>query len=291
MTVVSLNSYAEARKAGLPWWRLEITNWGNRQTGAAATSLIYPASGSINAPGPWIPGGAACVAIGPDSTVDEMIVDYNQVLTPGTWSTPDAGDLNQTSMTVSYGRPGILLPGPMVYRAAYSSMFGDSYIKDGVTGTADLGTNAVFEAPRLQVLTYFKPPAVPPATKRADMYRSFRTTMDGSAGEKTFAIWPVMGRRSMTVFLTAQGTLVANVRVGAIVDYCATVASALSARPTEETILSGTVNATTAAQLRVASGKPAMFLAVYGTYTSGVGLVNCTMIATDDLATDTPSSL
>lgn len=280
MSVVSLNSYDAVAKTRYPFWRLEITNWGNRGSNADTTSLVYPAGGDRQA-GPNIPGGGQLIMIGPDSTVDEFIVDYNELLTPGTWGPPSPGVLSQQSFTVGIHRPIVGVPGPMIYRVSPSGQYGDTYIKDGVTGNAQLGTNAVFESPRLQVITYIQPPSVLPFyTKRADMVRSLNEIIEDAGGaEETMGIWPVMGRRAMAVYVRASGTLEATVRVGRI--------AATSTRIQEETVASGAVNGTTAAQFCAVTSKPASFLALYATWTAGVGGIIATMIASDEASGDT----
>jgi hypothetical protein len=115
---------------------------------------------------------------------------------------------------------------------------------------------------------------------------------DAMGEEETLAIWPVMGRKWMGVYLRASGTLVANDRVGRIVDYVATTAGpTVAPRPVERTVGTGTINGATAAQLCISTAKPCQWLALYATWTSGVGGVVATMIASDAAGeTDLPSS-
>lgn len=292
MTVRSLNTYAQAVQSGYPFWRLEIDNWGNRQTGADATSLVYPANG--NNMGPInIPGGAQLIAIGPDSTADQLIVDYNQILTPGTFTPPNPGNLNQQSMTIGVNRPGIQVPGPMIFRTSYSTMYGDIYIRDGIPGNVPLGTNPVFESPSLQVFTYTRvPPAIPPL-KRVDMYRSINTIIEDQGGEEeVLAIWPVMGRKWIGIYVRASGTLQADIRMGRVTDYVNTAAGPVAQfRPVEKTVVTASVSGSGATQSCMATSKPCQFITLNAIWQSGVGGIVATMIASDDPAGETPGSV
>jgi len=271
----TLYSYEVARELGMPFWRVEVTNWGNRETGADATSLLYPVAPTR--------GGAALIVVGPDSTVDQAIVNYNTGTAAPTAPVP--GVLDAVSMTLGLQRAGYQIPGPMQFRTAFSSMFGDTYVKDdGSAGAGLLGTNPVFEAPRLQLLVYERPALYAPPTRRNAMYRSAVVT--ATAGEQTLAIWPVMGRLAKSVTFRATGTLVANVRVGLITDYVATSGGVASARPIETTEFTGAIAAATGNQVGKRITAPAQFLVAYFTLTGGAGDVVCNLVASDDPCTD-----
>ena len=285
MTVLSVLTFPEALDRKIPFWRLEITNWGNRQTGAASdgTSLNYPGSGAA------LESGAQLITIGPDSTADEVIVNYNPFLFNTAFTVPNPGFLNQLSMTVGLGRPGQMIPGAMSFRTALSTQFGDTYIKDGTTGNANFGTAPEFEAPTLQLLVYPQMPTVPVVAKRNLMYRSVSPVVVAGA-EQLLAIWPVMGRSCKVVYFRATGTLAANVRVGLISSYVGTSAGVPVFRPVEDTAQTGAVSAATATQFRCATTTPCQWLAVYATLTGGAGSIVANLIASDDSCADTSTA-
>lgn len=280
MTIQSSFLYAQAVGAGLPFWRLQISNWGNRGAAADADSIVYTQP---------MKDSAAAIYIGPDSTVDEVIVNYNQIL-PTAPANPVFGpgdQRGQDSMTVGIRRPGIRLPGPLGIRTAYSTMFTDIYNKDGSAANLPFGTaEPLFEAPKLQLLVYPSPPKVLPERRRADMYRSSQTLVNGDAGEEELiGIWPVMGRACKSLYFKATNTgdLVATVRVGGIVDYVTTQAGVAQPRVIEKTVNTATltVNAATGVTAQCTTGRPMQWIAAYVTRISGTGFLETNLIAED----------
>lgn len=279
MSIQSNFLYSQAVGAGLPFWRLEITNWGNRGAGADADSIAYTKP---------IKDSAAAIVIGPDSTVDQVIVGYNEVLNPGiAYVIPAPGNLNQISMTVGVKRPGFRLSGPLSVRTSYSTQFTDIYNKDGSPTNLPFGTaEPLFEAPRLQLLVYPTPPKVPIERRRNDMYRTVQTLVNGDIGaEELIGIWPVMGRGCKSLYFKAvnTGDLVATVRVGGIVDYVTTQVGLPSIRQVEKTVNNATltVNAATGVTAQCTTGRPMQWIAAYVTRVSGTGLLDTVLIAED----------
>lgn len=278
MSVLSLKSYREALAAGDTFWRLEISNWGNRGTGADATSIAYPA-----AEGTPI-DGAQYITIGPDSTADEAIITYQPPSSFNTLFTfPSPGINNQVSMSIGITRPGVMLPGELFVRTSLSTQFTDEYYRDGnPTVQAFGGIEPLFEAPRLQLLMYPFVPTMPAFPKRADMYRTMETNANADVGAETLiGIWPVMGRSCKALYFRATGTLVTAIRVGAVVDYVTTQVGLPVARPAEDTVQTANISAVSGVQESIITGRPMQWIAAYYTRTSGAGFINTQLIAQD----------
>ena len=277
MAVTSVLTLDEALQKGLPFWRLQISNWGNRQTGADATSLRYPASGTLTT-------SPQLVAIGPDSTADEALLEYNPYSNTA-FLAPNPGALDQETISIGLQKPGVFVPGPISVRTAFSTQFTDTYVKDGTPGNAAFGTSSVFEAPTLQLLVYpAGSPITPVFAKRNLLYRS--TSVDTTAfvlgTEVPIAYWPVMGRGCKAIYMRATNTLVANVRIGLISTYEATNVGVVSPRIVEKTVGSGAINGNTAVSYARGTGLPGQWLAVYITPTAGAGFVQANLVASDE---------
>lgn len=282
MTVMGTSTYARVVASAMPFWRLEISNWGNRQNNADANSLEY-----VEAP---INGGGQVIVIGPESTVDTVLVAYQDLsLTPQLLAklnedieTFPPGTTNLIMQSVSVTRPGVLLPGPLRIRAAQSSMYADAYYRDG-DATAYLfgGAESLFERPLLQLYIY---PALPPLVvphRRADMIRSTVTEASAATGVETLVgIWPVAGRKAKAVYVRATDLLEATIRVGMISSYVAgSVASPLP-QMVEDTLATATVTPTAQASFSVP--QLCQYLAVYYTRTSGDGNLITNLTASDE---------
>jgi len=276
MTVQSLFLYSQIVGDGLPFWRLQISNWGNRGVGADATSVAY------NQP---IKDSAAAIVVGPDSTADEVIVNYNNVLQASALVVPNPGDLNQISQTVGITRPGLHLPGPLGIRTAYSTQFTDGYFKDGDPTVNPFGTlEPLFEAPNLELFLYPRPPKVPIFSKRNAMYRSRQPAAGVDVGVETLiGIWPVMGRACKSIYFQATNDLVATVRVGGISAFITTQVGLPVARTFEKTVntVTLTINGTTGVTAQCTTGRPMQWIAAYYTRVSGTGFINTNLIAED----------
>lgn len=278
MAIQSIHTYKEVRSSFGPWWRLEVSNWGNRGALADTTSIVAPID---NPPD----GGAAAIFIGPDSTADQVIVNYvDPVPPPFATLFPNPGVLNQLRMTCGINEPFVDVPGPYFFSTAFSTQFTDLYFKDGVTAAQAFGTaNPAFEAPLLQVISYLTPPTTPPSGKRNTMQR-VRSTAAIGGQEATVAIWPVMGRKKISVYMRVDGTLVANPRIGAIADFVNTSLGLPAPVQFEDTISPaavGALDATTGAQFSFTTEQPMQWIAVYATQTAGAGTIFATLIASD----------
>lgn len=260
MAITSRNTYAESVAAGMPFWRLDITTWGNTATGADPNSLQYTAAAV---------GSAQYLVIGPDSTADIVTASYrdnaDNFVAKG--STPP-------SMSVGIVRPGVVLPGALIIDAYTSTLFGDTYYRDGDPNEHPFGgTEPLCEQPTLQLLAYTTTPANPVYPKRNDMYRTTTVELAGG-GEQLVRIWPVMGRSCKAVYMRATGTAVATIRVGAIT-------TGNAGAPIEDTVTTADVNAVTGVQESIITGRPMQWLAVYATLTAGAGNLNVNLIAQD----------
>lgn len=282
MTVQGTSTYARVVTAGMPFWRLEISNWGNRQTNADANSLEY-----VDAP---VNGGGQVIVIGPDSTVDTVIVAYQDLsLTPQVLAklnndiaTASPGFINLIMESVSVVRPGVLLPGPLRIRAAEPSMYADTYYRDGSSTTSPFGGGEVlFERPQLQLYVYPSLPALFIPHRRVDMLRSVQTTASADVGAETLiGIWPVAGRKRKAVYFRVTDTLEASLRVGLISGYVGGTAGVPLPRMVEDTLSTAALTATT--QASMSSEVPCQYLAAYYTRTAGAGDVITNLIASDE---------
>jgi hypothetical protein len=276
MTVQSIATYAGAIESGMPFWRLQISNWGNRGATTDANSLTYVAA-AIK--------GAQYVVIGPDSTADEVNVAYNDLAIQNTaFAVPNPGVLNQISMTVGINRPGVILGGDLTIRTAISTMFGDTYFRDGVAAAQTFGgAQPLFEAPNLQLLFYPQLPTAVPLPKRNDMYRSFETNATGDVGAETLiAIWPIMGRTKQAVFFRATGTLVGTIRVAVISSFVGNTVGAPTVRPAEDTVAAAlAIDATTGVQASSEPNRLAQYISLYYTRSAGAGTIISNLIASD----------
>lgn len=273
MTVVSPYTYAQAIGALAPYWWLEITRWGNRGASSVPGELTY--DGVINGP-------VAGVAIGPDSTVSEVIVGYNSVGPVFLTIAPFPGEVQAGTLTVGVNAPAGPLAGPLSVRVAMEGQFADTYMRDGATAASPFGAaEPLFEMPTLSLVCYApsSPNPIVPAT-RAPLIRSFDVVM--GAGAKTLvAIWPVSGRRRMRVSARAYGTAVGSFYVGRI-SYAVTTIAGLTVPRYAEVLSSGVaVDATTGAQGEWSSQEPCQFLALYYTRTAGAGNLQGVLTATD----------
>lgn len=281
MTVQSVNTYKQVRAAHGPWWNLEVSNWGNRETGADATSLVAPV---VDPPD----GGAAAIFIGPDSTVDQVIVQYTNPVPPGgVYLPPTPGQLSRPDLrrTCGIDKPFFDVPGPYFFGVAFSSMFTDTYFKDGVVAAQPFGlTNPAFEAPYLQIESYLTPPGLQAPPRRNPLWR-VRSAQAVAATEVTVCILPVAGRRRITVNMKVDNTLVANPRVGAVVTNINTSLGLPSPVQFEDTISPaavGALDATTGAQWSFTTQQQMQWIAVYATQTAGAGFIYAWVTATDD---------
>lgn len=273
MTVTSLYTYSQVLAAGYPFWRLQITNWGNRGAGADSDSIDY--TGSIEA-------GAAAVMIGPDSTVDEINLAYYSTLIGPAVSILNPGSLNQLEFTVGVKRPVFNIPGPLAVGTSFSTMFTDTYFKDGDPAAQNFGTaEPLFEAPELQLLFYPTVPPLPPVPKRNDMYRSRQTAGGAGTSETLIGIWPVMGRSCKSLYFRATGDLVANIRVGGIIDVVSTSVGVPVSRAVEDTIGTAAISGVTGVQESITTGRPMQWISAYFTRVSGTGFINSVLFAED----------
>lgn len=283
MSVTSKSTYAQSIASGMPFWRLQITNWGNRGVNADTNSLEYIAAGV---------GSAQQIVMGPDSTADEVLIVYNDLsYTPQLLAKQNAdinasfppGDTSDIIVTIGIHKPGAMLPGPLRIRTAYSTQFYDTYYRDGDPNPSNFGgAEPLFERPTLQLLVYPEPPTVPIFAKRSDMYRNAAPDADSDVGEEQLiGIWPVMGRSCKSVYFRATGDLVGTVRVGGISTYIATSGGVVN-NVVEDTVSGGiAVNAVTGVQASITTGRPMQFLAAYVTRTSGAGTIITNLVASD----------
>lgn len=275
----TLYPYERAVELGVPFWRVEVTNWGNRQTGAVPTSLRYPATTQLR-------NGAAHIALGPDSTADQVIVDYFQG-EPTVVVAPTPGVLDTNSITVGIQHPGQSLLGPMNFRTAPSTMFGDAYVMDdGLGTTAQFGTSTVFEAPRLQLFVFPYQPRQLPPLRRNNMFRSVRVDSASGTTEVQLGIWPVMGRLAKSVAFRATGTLAGSARVGLISSQVIGTSGVPIFNVVETTEFSAGVAGATAEQVRKTITTPTQWLVAYFTRSGGAGSIICNLLASDDACTD-----
>lgn len=266
----------------MPFWRLEISNWGNRQTNADANSLEYVAA-PVN-------GGGQVIVVGPDSTVDTVLVAYQDLsLTPQVLvklnndiDTAAPGSINLIMESVSVVRPGVLLPGPLRIRAAESSMYADTYYRDGSSTTSPFGGGEpLFERPQLQLYVYPSLPQLFVPHRRADMLRSALTAASADVGAETLiGIWPVAGRKAKTVYVRATDTLEATIRVGMISGYVAGTVAVPLPRMVEDTLTTAAITPTAQASFSVP--QLCQYLAVYYTRTAGAGNVVTNLTASDE---------
>lgn len=282
MTVMGTSTYARVVASAMPFWRLEITNWGNRQTNADANSLEYVAD-PIN-------GGGQVLVIGPESTVDTVLVAYQDLsLTPQMLiklnqdiATFPPGTTNLIMQSVSVARPGVLLPGPLRVRAAQSSMYADAYYRDGDAAAYPFGgAELLFERPVLQLYVYPALPQLFIPHRRADMIRSTVTKASAATGVETLVgVWPVAGRKAKAVYVRATDQLEATIRVGMISSYVAgSVASPLP-QMVEDTLATAAVTPTV--QASFSAPQLCQYLAVYYTWTSGDGNLITNLTASDE---------
>lgn len=272
MTIVSPYTYQQAIGALAPYWWLEITRWGNRGASGVAGDLTY--AGQIR-------GSVAGVAIGPDSTVSEAIIGFNSVGPTFATTAPTPGEVQPGTVTVGVNAPVGPLAGPLTVRTAMQGQFADGYMRDGATAASPFGgAEPLFEMPKLSLLFYAPTsrPSVPAV--RAPMLRSFDRTM-GAGPVTLVAIWPVSGRRRMTVSARAYGTAVGNFFVGRISYAVETVVGVATPRYSEDLSTANAFDATTGAQAAWSSDVPCQFLALYYTKTAGAGDLQGVMTAVD----------
>lgn len=254
---------------GMPFWRLQISNWGNVGTGADANSVQY-VDGPVSS--------AQYVVIGPDSTADEVVIGYddNALAFGNTGSSPLI--LGREQFTIGIVRPGAMLPGPLTVIATIATRFGDVYFKDGDPAAQPFGLTAPrFQPPEIQLLFYNVVPSVPTYTKRSMLHRTVFEAAGAVGVETLFGIWPVMGRSCKSVYFRATGTAVASVRVGGI------TASRTVGPPLlfETTVATNTINANTGVNASISTDRPMQWLAAYATTTAGAGAIQVEMTAQD----------
>lgn len=266
MTILSPYTYPQTIGSGhAPQWVLHISKWGNRGAAGVAGDLAY--SGSI-------PGGCQYVAIGPDSTVSEAIISFNQV---GPFSTvalaPTPGQTAEGALTVGVGAPLGPLAGALGVRVAMQGQYGDTYFQDGATAASNFGdAEAKFEAPELQLIFFGPTARVVTVGRRAPMLRVGNLTVPDAAGTKTLvAIWPVSGRGSKRVSARCNGTLVGTFTVGLISYVVTTVVGVAVTNNSEVQATPINVSAVTGAAGAFESSVPCQFLAVYFTRSAGGG--------------------
>lgn len=277
MTVLTAAGFDAVNAVAAPFWRLAIDNWGNRGTGADATSLIYPNGSLIN-------GSAAEIVIGPDSTVDRAVIGTTPPYLKTRATLPGLHVFSyDTDQLVSVDRPTVSAPGPLTVFASNINYYGDSYRRDYDTASyAFGGLEPLFEKPVLELDFYLRPPAAGyTPTKRNPMFRSFDPTVVVDAAEHLIGIWPVFGRKCMAVYFRATGDIEVVGRVG-LISYSGD-GSPIQLLPVEVTAGRVNVNAATGGAGSVATGQPAQYLAAYYTVVGGTsGIIEGHLLATDD---------
>ncbi len=275
MTIVSPFTYAESIGAAAPTWQLDITKWGNRGAGGVVGDLAYTGS---------IPGGVQAVAIGPDSTVSEVIIDHNLVGAVGfATTTPTPGQIIAGSLTVGVGAPAGPLAGPLAVRTAMQGQYADAYFVDGDPVAKNFGgLAALFEVPKLSLI-FYSPTArnIVIPTVRAPLIRRFKAANMGATAKTLVGIWPVSGRKNIRVSVAARGgAAAADVFVGLISYVVDTEAGVPAFSATEVLSNAIAVSGVTGAMGAFVSTAPCQYLAVYYTRT-GVGDLDGEVFATD----------
>lgn len=272
MTVNSPYTYAQAAPFS-PYWWLNVTRWGNRGASSVAGDLTY--QGTIDGP-------VRGIAIGPDSTVPEVIIGFNSVGPTFAQLAPAPGQILEGTLTVGVNAPAGPLAGPLVVRTAMQGQFGDSYMRDNAAVASDFGiAEPLFEIPKLSLVFYLPATNSPivPAT-RAPMIRPFDVVM-GADPVTLVAIWPVSGRRRMRVSARAYGTAVGNFFIGQIAYAVDTVVGV--AQPMFSEVLSTPIPVASGSGVQGAweSTASCQFLALYYTRTAGAGNLQGVMTAVD----------
>lgn len=275
MTILSPYTFSETIGNNADIWILHISRWGNRGASSIAGDLVY--SGAI-------PAGVQAVAIGPQSTVSEAIIDCNLV---GPFAivqaTPVPGGLIEGSLIVAGGAPLGPLAGSLSVRVAMQGQYGDTYIRDNATGTSAFGaTESLFENPELQLIFYGGRARVTSPGRRAPMIRRATATIPDSGTTQTLlAIYPVSGRGAKRVSARATGTLIGSVNVGLISYIVTTPVATPVVLSSEAQSANIAVDGTTGAVNDYTSSDPCQFLAVYFTRTSGTGDVQAIFTSID----------
>lgn len=276
MTIVSPFTYNETLGNNADIWTLQISNWGNRGAAGIAGDVTY--SGSI-------PAGVQAVAIGPQSTVSEVIIDCDlvgpRVLVQ---ATPVPGALLLNSLIAGVGAPLGPLAGSLTVRTAMQGQYGDTYIRDNATGTSAFGdAEPLFESPSLQLVFYGgRARAASFGHRRAPMIRRATLTVpDAGTAQELVAIYPVSGREAKYITVRATGTLIGVVNIGLIGYIVTTPVATPVILSAEDLSANVAVNGVTGAAGSFSSSVPCQFLAVYFTRTSGLGDVQTIFTAID----------
>jgi hypothetical protein len=268
VTIVSPINYGRAQAAGLPIFRLMLSNWGNEGVSADANSLTYGGAASE------LLGSAFVVAVAPNSTVDKAIIAYQFV--------PLVASAPSQQQNIGVGVPLSFITGPVQVNAG-GGRFTDTYFRDGDTNLYPFGgAEALFERPELDLDFYLRAPVAAVPLKRSPLVRRTGAAMTDGGGptpaEQLVHFYPFMGRHRGVVSFRATGTAVATVRVGMIT----TGVTVPIVPPIEATAATGTVDATTGAQAMVELTGPAEYVSIYYTLTAGAGDLVVDVYAYDD---------
>lgn len=214
--VANIPTIKQARDAGLPFYQLIISSWGER--GAAITGEDN--AFVLDVPVRWM-------AMDPGSDVESLLVQYDNAF-PGNVVTinPFLGIEQTNQVIMSVDRPFMdKMPAPFSVRAALPSFYTDTYRTElGVTApfgsvlsttnqVAESVASGVFVLPTLRVLLGFEePPSV--STKRfTKLYRVFR---DAAGPDELLYVVPVFGRKRARVTFFIPTAADWDVRVTAV---------------------------------------------------------------------------
>ena len=227
---ISIITPVIAKRNGLPFFELLITDWGDLFQANPAGN-VNDAVTKLLPPGVTLAG----VAIGPLSTVSEVLLapDYNsyvginginpQLSTYGVVDTSGTTLIGQgaqtfAGVTCSVERPFVgTLPGPVVVRAAASTLYeadpnNETAIRENSFETLSWFVNANLAATRLPVLQLYcwlkDPGPVGYPTKRAPLFDVIRIDGDdlpASLGNPNtrMKVYPIGGRKRVHIDLWA----------------------------------------------------------------------------------------
>jgi len=275
-SVLTRSTYPQAIQAQAPWWRLDISGWGLYTD--TFNNYYPPLNGST--PVPKLTSGAMIATIGPDSTVDQVLVGYDDPITHDIEGIAFPGTLGIYRFTIGYNRPSPIIPGPMRFASARSTIYNTTWQADGVGSV----TMAPLEAPYLQMFLYQAAPGVVPYQEvRADFLREFSVADTGLSTALPQVIYPVAGRRCVNVYAYCTGTLVADIKVGRLAWYNEDLASPPFAINVgiEKVFATGTANATTHVNFQSSTNNPGQFVTVWGAKNAGAGNLVIIVVASD----------